>query len=131
MFETLNALFVVKKEAQNGTQWAVTQRVIPNFEVFLLPAFTALKSVDKRWNATSQGKLVSNGLCLGFDNNSDSNDAVLSIDSCDEKEKGQFWSFATNLPTIPTPRPIRFPSQVSYQLASGSVHRYFNELFLK
>ena len=84
MFETLNALFVVKKEAQNGTQWAVTQRVIPSFEVFLLSGFTALKSVDQRWNATAQGQLVStNGLCLGVEDNLDSNDAILSIDSCD------------------------------------------------
>ncbi len=83
-----NGLNQFISKVERGTKWdPVTQRVIPNFEVFLLPAFTALKSVDKRWNATSQGQLVSNGLCLGVDNNLDSNGAILSIDSCDEKEK--------------------------------------------
>lgn len=49
---------------------------------------------DHKWIANYFGQLVSSrGSCLGVQGDSDAREAILSVDSCDKKENGQFWWF--------------------------------------
>lgn len=63
------------------------------FEVFQWPFYDSNKSGHK-WIANGFGQLVSSrGPCLGVKGDSNAKEAILSVDSCDKKENGQFWGF--------------------------------------
>lgn len=72
-----------------------TKKHIPFYKIHLQPNPNSLLA-HQTWKTTSVGQMVSSdGSCLGVENDSDFHDAILSIGSCDKKEKSQFWSFTS------------------------------------
>ena len=63
------------------------------FDVLHWPFYDSNKN-DHKWIANDFGQLVSSsGSCLGVKGDSNAKEAILSVDSCDKKENGQFWWF--------------------------------------
>lgn len=87
----------------------------------------ASKYVDQKWRATEAGQLVdSSGLCLGVAYKSeDSQNLLLSVDSCTKKDDGQFWSFSSSLAYNSTPT-----SQFWESPCSNTTSKQFNVKFL-
>ena len=98
----------VSKVQKSTSFEPVTGKQTPIFKIHLR-SFITSQWIHQTWDSTAMGQLVSNdGSCLGVENNSDSHDAVLSVQSCDKNEKGQFWFFASsNWAPMSTLRPTQ------------------------
>ena len=63
---------------------------------FHIKILESSKDVVQKWSATGLGQLVDieDGLCLGVSYNSvDRQHLLIGVQSCEEKDDGQFWSF--------------------------------------
>lgn len=75
------------------------KKLVKKFDIKLL-RLRQFSNANQEWKATDSGQLVeiNIGLCLGVAYKSlDEHHLLLTADSCDQKDDGQFWSFESIL----------------------------------